>query len=305
MRWIEASGGGQGTAGENRNVSVASVPLDLAPILRDDLFRKLETCVVTSATLAVGDGFAFVEGRLGLDQADVEPVTAILPSPFDYARQAVLAIPSDFPAPNEDGALHFRRTVQAGADLIEAAGGGVFLLFTSHRDVREAAQVLRALGAEGRWPLLVHGEAPRDVLLRRFREQGDAVLVGTASFWEGVDVPGRALRGLLLARIPFRVPTEPVTAAQCEAIEAEGRDAFADYMVPHASLRLKQGFGRLIRTATDRGSVVICDPRVIRKSNGRALLAGLPPARRLEDEWAVLRAELSRFYAESDSLTAG
>jgi ATP-dependent DNA helicase DinG len=297
VRWIEAGGAREGNA-EKRNVSVASVPLDLAPILREDLFRRVETCVVTSATLAVGDGFGFVEHRLGLDQDDVEPVTAVLASPFDYARQAVLAIPSDFPAPNEDGALHFRRTIQAGADLIEAAGGGVFLLFTSHRDVREAAQVLRALGAEGRWPLLVHGEAPRDVLLRRFREQGDAVLVGTASFWEGVDVPGRALRGLLLSRIPFRVPTEPVTAAQCEAIEAAGGDAFADYMVPHAALRLKQGFGRLIRTATDRGAVVLCDPRVLRKSYGRALLSGLPPARRLEGDWATLRSELTRFYTE-------
>src|ERR1035437_85823 len=164
VRGIEAVGGAREAGTESRNVSVASVPLDLAPILREDLFRRVETCVVTSATLAVGDGFAFIEGRLGLDQNDVEPVTAVLPSPFDYARQAVLAIPSDFPAPNEDGPLHFRRTVQAGADLIEAAGGGVFLLFTSHRDVREAAQVLRALGAEGRWPLLVHGEASRDVL---------------------------------------------------------------------------------------------------------------------------------------------
>ena len=305
VRWIEALGGAREGGAESRNVSVASVPLDLAPILREDLFRRVETCVVTSATLAVGDGFAFVEGRLGLDQDDVEPVTAVLPSPFDYARQAVLAIPSDFPAPNEDGPLHFRRTVQAGADLIEAAGGGVFLLFTSHRDVREAAQVLRALGADGRWPLLVHGEASRDVLLRRFREQGDAVLVGTASFWEGVDVPGRALRGLLLSRIPFRVPTEPVTAAQCEAIEAAGGDAFAEYMVPHAALRLKQGFGRLIRTATDRGAVVLCDPRVLRKSYGRALLSGLPPARRLEGEWATLKVELSRFYAESISHTSG
>ena len=114
-----------------------------------------------------------------------------------------------------------------------------------------------------------------------------------------MDGPGRALRGLLLSRIPFRVPTEPVTAAQCEAIEANGGDAFADYMVPHAALRLKQGFGRLIRTATDRGSVVLCDPRVLRKSYGRALLDGLPPARRLEGSWPELRAELTRFYAES------
>ena len=279
-----------------RNVAVSSVPLSIAPILRDDLFRRVETCVVTSATLAANDGFGFIASRLGLDHDDVEPETVILPSPFDYAEQAVLAIPSDFPAPNEDGALHFRRTVQAGADLIEVADGGVFLLFTSHRDVREAAQALRALGVNTRWPLLVHGEESRDVLVRRFRGAGNAVLVGTTSFWEGVDVPGRALRGLVLSRIPFRVPSEPVTAAQCEAIEAEGRDAFEEYMVPHASLRLKQGFGRLIRTATDRGAVVLCDPRVLRKSYGTALLAGLPPARRLEGTWSSLLEGLAQFY---------
>ncbi len=315
VRWIEAKrpsrdpaaangmadNGGRMREDETRNVVVASVPLDLAPILREDLFRRVETCVVTSATLAVGDGFGFIAGRLGLDQDDVEPVTVALASPFDYPNQAVLAIPTDFPAPNEDGPLHFRCTLQAAADLIEAADGGVFLLFTSHRDVREAAQVLRALGLDARWPLLVHGEEPRDTVLRRFRDLGNAVLVGTASFWEGVDVPGRALHGLLLARVPFRVPTEPVTAAQCEAIEAAGGDAFAEYVVPHAALRLKQGFGRLIRTASDRGAVVLCDPRVVRKSYGRALLVALPPARRLEGPWIELREELKQFYARRDT----
>ncbi|MFM9012767.1 MAG: ATP-dependent DNA helicase [Gemmatimonadota bacterium] len=147
----------------------------------------------------------------------------------------------------------------------------------------------------------MHGESPRDDLLRRFREHGDAVLVGTASFWEGVDVPGRALRGLVLAKIPFRVPTEPMTAAQCEAIEAEGGDSFAEYMIPHAALRLKQGFGRLIRTATDHGVVVICDPRVVTKGYGRRLLEGLPPARRLQGPWALIRPELEAFYQGSPS----
>ena len=118
-------------------------------------------------------------------------------------------------------------------------------------------------------------------------------------------MPGRALRGLLLSRIPFRVPTEPVTAAHCEAIVERGGDAFAEYMVPHAALRLKQGFGRLIRSATDRGAVVLCDPRVLRKSYGRALLGGLPPARRMEGEWAALKVDLARFYAESISHTSG
>ncbi len=306
VRWIEGRRSGPrggaderepGDAVSDRNVIVTSVPLDLAPILREDLFRRVETCVVTSATLAVGSGFDFIAGRLGLDEDDVQPETASLPSPFDYATQAVLAIPTDFPAPNEDGALHLRRVVQASADLVDVSGGGVFLLFTSHRDVREAAAALRALGTESRHPMLVHGEDSRDNLLRRFRDHGDAVLLGTATFWEGVDVPGRALRGLLLAKIPFRVPSEPVTAAQCEAIEAAGGDAFGEYMVPHAALRLKQGFGRLIRTATDRGAVIICDPRVVKKSYGRALLAGLPPARRMDAPWAVLRDELEKFYA--------
>jgi ATP-dependent DNA helicase DinG len=122
------------------------------------------------------------------------------------------------------------------------------------------------------------------------------VLLGTASFWEGVDVPGRALRGLLIARIPFRVPTEPITAAHCEAIEQEGGDAFGEYMIPHAALRLKQGFGRLIRTAEDRGAVVICDPRVVTKGYGRRLLEGLPPANRIQGPWALLRDEVAAFY---------
>lgn len=289
VRWLE-------TRGSDRNVGATAVPLDLAPILREDLFRRVETAVVTSATLSVGDGFDFITRRLGLDDEELEPVTASLASPFDYPRQAMLLIPSDFPAPNVDGAGHFRRTLDAAQDLVAAAEGGVFVLFTSHRDVREAAAALRAAGMESRHPLLVHGEASRDELLRRFREHGDAVLVGTASFWEGVDVPGRALRGMVIARIPFRVPTEPMTAAQCEAIEEAGGDPFGEYMIPHAALRLKQGFGRLIRTASDRGAVVICDPRVVTKGYGRRLTEGLPPANRLQGPWAMLREELRAFY---------
>ena len=294
VRWLELRG-------SDRNVGATAVPLDLAPVLREDLFRRLETTIITSATLAVGDGFEFITRRLGLDDEALEPITASLASPFDYPRQAMLAIPSDFPAPNTDGVRHLQRTIDAAADLIEFAGGGVFVLFTSHRDVKEAARALRERGVAGRHPMLVHGEAPRDDLLRRFREHGDAVLIGTASFWEGVDVPGRALRGLVLGRIPFRVPTEPITAAQCEAIEAEGRDSFSEYMIPHAALRLKQGFGRLIRTATDRGAVVICDPRVVTKGYGRRLIEGLPPATRIQGPWAMLREELAAFYRQAET----
>lgn len=296
VRWLERRGG-------DGNIGATAVPLDLAPVLREDLFRRVETAVVTSATLTVGeDGFAFMATRLGLADDDaLTPVTASLPSPFDYPSQAILAIPSDFPLPNVEGAAHLQRTVDATAELIVMTEGGVFVLFTSHRDVKEGARLLRERGVAAAHPLLVHGESPRDDLLRRFREHGDAVLVGTASFWEGVDVPGRALRGLVLSKIPFRVPTEPMTAAQCEAIEAEGGDSFAEYMIPHAALRLKQGFGRLIRTATDHGVVVICDPRVVTKGYGRRLLEGLPPARRLQGPWALIRPELEAFYQGSPS----
>jgi ATP-dependent DNA helicase DinG len=159
--------------------------------------------------------------------------------------------------------------------------------------------VLRARGMGVDRPLLVHGEESRDILLERFRQSGRAVLIGTSSYWEGVDVPGHALRGLLIARLPFRVPTEPITAANCEAIIQRGGDPFAEYMVPHAALRLKQGFGRLIRTATDRGAVIIADPRVITKNYGAELMRALPPARRLMLPWAEIARQLRDFYAVS------
>jgi ATP-dependent DNA helicase DinG len=177
----------------------------------------------------------------------------------------------------------------------------MFVLFTSHRDVRSMASELRARGIERRWPLLVHGDENRDTLLVRFREAGGAILLGTASFWEGVDVPGDALRALLIAKLPFRVPTEPITAAQCEAIEANGGDSFRDYMLPHASLRLKQGFGRLIRSSTDRGVVVIADPRIVTKNYGRSMLDGLPPARRIVGKWAEIAESIRQFYGGQGS----
>ncbi|WP_396200955.1 helicase C-terminal domain-containing protein [Gemmatimonas sp.] len=294
VRWMEFQG--KPTATE-RNVAVHCVPLDLAPVLRDDLFGRVATTVITSATLATDGGFGFLEQRLGLDEGAFTKRTAIFESPFNYPRQALLVVPTDLPAPNEQPREHFAAVVQQMRDLIVASDGGLFGLFTSHRDVREMAQQLRELGMDGPTPLLVHGEEPRDVLLQRFRDSGRAVLLGTATFWEGVDVPGNALRGLLIAKLPFRVPSEPMVAAQCEAIEARGGNAFAEFMLPHASLRLKQGFGRLIRTATDSGVVVISDPRVVTKRYGRDLLNALPPAKRVMGPWGTVRDEVSRFYA--------
>ena len=299
IRWVEVRG-------RERSVAVSSVPLDLAPILRDDLFARLDSTIVTSATLTTaGDDsdhgsvtrrFEFLARRLGLDAPELLPTTAIFPSPFEYASQSLLAIPTDTPAPNVDADGHRHALIRIVLDVAEASDGGLFVLFTSHREVRQLAAELRARGIERRWPLLVHGDESRDALLNRFRDSGKALLIGTASFWEGVAVPGDALRGLVIAKLPFRVPTEPVTAAQCEAIEARGGNSFAEYMLPHASLRLKQGFGRLIRSSTDRGVVVIADSRVVTKRYGAGLLAALPDAPRVLGKWSVLLERVRGFY---------
>jgi ATP-dependent DNA helicase DinG len=295
IRWVELRG--------RDNVALTWVPLDLAPILREDLFSRLRTTVVTSATLAPDGGFDFLAARIGADGLEIPPVAKSFPSPFDFARQAVLAIPTDTPPPNADAEMHLAAVTRMVADFADASDGGLFALFTSHRDVREVAVRLRAIGLEANRPLLVHGDESRDILLTKFRQSGRAVLVGTSSYWEGVDVPGHALRGLLIARLPFRVPTEPVTAAHCEAIIERGGDPFAEYMVPHAALRLKQGFGRLIRTATDRGAIVIADSRVVTKDYGATLLRALPPARRLLLPWPEIVGQLREFYTVSDHAT--
>ena len=304
IRWIEVRG-------REKSVALSSVPLDLAPILREDLFKRLDSTIVTSATLTASSGdvatdahrFDFLAARLGLDQQDLKSTTAIFPSPFDYDTQSLLVVPSDVPAPNVDPDGHRTAITRIVVDLAEASDGGLFVLFTSHREVRQLAAELRARGIERRWPLIVHGEESRDALLDRFRQSGRGILLGTASFWEGVDVPGDALRGLVIAKLPFRVPTEPVTAAQCEAIVARGGDPFAEYMLPHASLRLKQGFGRLIRTGTDRGVVVIGDSRIVTKRYGRGLLEALPRAPRVIGQWKVVVEQVRTFYAKAGQRT--
>jgi ATP-dependent DNA helicase DinG len=289
VRWIELRG-------REGNVAVMSVPLDLAPILREDLFNRVATAVLTSATLTTDARFDFLSRRLGVDGLE-NVITEIFPSPFEYSTHALFMVPTDAPAPNIDGPGHLQSVVRSIIDVTMASDGGIFALFTSHKDVRSAAVELRSRGVDRSRPLYVHGEDTRDSLLRNFRESGRAVLLGTSSFWEGVDVPGSALRGLIISRLPFRVPTEPVTAAHCEAIVERGGDAFTEYMVPHAALRLKQGFGRLIRTATDRGVIVLVDPRAVNKGYGRSLLRDLPPARRVFGPWKTIVKQLQDFYS--------
>jgi ATP-dependent DNA helicase DinG len=290
VRWMERTTRGQ-------TVQLSAVPLDLAPLLRELLFDRLDTVVLTSATLAASGDFDFLEGRLGLG-GDGSPVTErqIFSSPFDYPSQCLFGIPTDLPEPREDEIAHGAAVVQIVSDLAYASDGGMFVLFTSHASLRRAAAELR-LVLESRWPLLVQGEAPRDVLLRRFRQAENAILLGTDSFWEGVDVPGRALRALVINKLPFKVPSEPLTAARLERLAEEGLDGFFHYLLPHAALKLKQGFGRLIRSRKDLGVVVLLDSRAVTKRYGPMLLGGLPRAERVVGTWTQVRTKCEDFFA--------
>ena len=292
VRWLEQRGK------KGANLSLAAVPLELAPVLKEHLFDRVETVVLTSATLAAGGEFDFLEERLGLDLPPARVVAReVLPSPFDFPSQCLFAVPTDFPEPRDNEPGHDAAVARVLLDLARMSDGGMFVLFTSHGALRRTATAVRGeIG--GRWPLLVQGEGQRDHLLRRFRESGSAILLGTDSFWEGVDVPGRALRLLILAKLPFKVPTEPLTAARLERLEENGVNGFTRYLVPLAALKLKQGFGRLIRTRTDAGAVLLLDRRAVTKPYGARILGGLPPATSVVAPWDEVRRRCEEFFAE-------
>ncbi len=301
VRWIEYRGGAPvGSGGREGNVVLSAAPLDLGGVLRESLWERVPTVALTSATLATREGFGFVRERLGLE-GDAPVVEGVFPSPFDFTRQALLVVPRDLPLPAVHDTGHAAATRKVVEDLAAMTDGGIFVLFTSYRALRQLAGAMRRSGADARWPLFVHGEAPRAQLLDRFVESGRGILLGTDSFWEGVDVPGRPLRGIVIPKLPFKVPSEPVTAARVEAIEARGENAFTRYMLPHAAIRLKQGFGRLIRSRSDSGAVVVLDGRLVTRSYGDYLLGSLPPARVVVAPWRECREELSRFYDRTAS----
>ena len=301
-RWIEARG-----AGRRRNLGLAAAPVDLGAVLRDALFERQETVTLSSATLATrGASFDFLRGRLGIHAAGLRlldragpVVEEVIPSPFDFERQTLLAVPTDLPDsgdPASFGPLQ-DATARVITELAHSTGGGLFVLFTSHRALRRVAELLRARGVEARWPLFVQGEEDRHRLLGRFIEHGNGLLLGTSSFWEGVDVPGDPLRGLVIQKLPFRVPTDPVVAARLEAVEQRGGDPFQEYLLPLAALRLKQGFGRLIRSRADRGAVLLLDARIVRRRYGRYLRESLPRVRLVRGPWEDVLRSVSAFYA--------
>jgi ATP-dependent DNA helicase DinG len=259
VRWIEKFGHG---------FTLNCTPLDIAGRFRQLLNAHAAAWIFTSATLAVKRNFDHFVSRIGLES----PQTLVLDSPFDYQRNALLYLPRGLPDPSSPN--YTKAVVQAAVPLIRASQGGAFLLCTSHRALQEAATVLRPLLDQ---PLLVQGESGRSELLMRFRTAGNAILIGTSSFWEGVDVRGAALRLVIIDKLPFSSPGDPVLQARLEALREQGSDPFRSYQLPQAVITLKQGAGRLIRDASDRGVLMLCDPRLSSRPYGKTFVSSLPP----------------------------
>ena len=256
--------------------TLAASPIDVGDLMRRRVVRAGPTAVFTSATLATAGDFTYSRARLGLDDAD----ELMVPSSFDYARQALLYVPRDLPLPTEHA---FSEAAAARTlELLELTGGRAFLLFTSHRALHAAAARL----ASAPYPRLVQGDAPRAALVERFRSTPGAILLGTGAFWEGVDVPGDALSLVVIDKLPFASFTDPLVAARARVCAESGQDPFATFQLPAAALALKQGFGRLIRRRDDRGIVAVLDHRLVTKTYGRVFVetlpAGLPRTSSLE-----------------------
>ena len=274
--WLERRGGrGQGSAAVTY---LQATPIDVSELLNELLFENFPSVVLTSATLTVQSGFAHIRKRVGMRDAR----ELVVPSHFRYSEQALLYLPPDMPDPRdsnfqEEAARRIRR-------MLDITQGRAFCLFTSYQQMRD---LYERLLVEVGYPLLLHGTAPRKALLEEFRETPNAVLFGTSSFWQGVDVQGEALSCVIVDRLPFAVPTDPVVQARMRAVEENGGNPFVEYQVPSAVITLKQGFGRLIRSLEDRGVLMLLDPRIQRQRYGRIFLDSLPPYRITQDITAV------------------
>ena len=271
VRWLEVF---------HHSVQLNTTPLSIAEIFAKQISGHPRAWIFTSATLAVKQNFSHYQTEMGL----LEARTACWDSPFNYQEQALLYVPQNMPEPNSPG--YTEAVVQAALPLIEASKGRAFLLFTSLRAMQRAHEILTAeFDRKGlTYPLMLQGEGSRNELLSRFREHGNAVLLGSQSFWEGVDVRGEALSLVIIDKLPFAHPDDPVLAARIAQLNKQGRNAFMEYQLPRTVINLKQGAGRLIRDETDRGVLMICDPRLISKHYGKRIWQSLPPFKRTRVE---------------------
>jgi ATP-dependent DNA helicase DinG len=254
-----------------RGIFLEATPIDVAPILRERLFERVDTAILTSATLAVGGNFSFLKARLGIQNAKEK----ILPSHFNFGEQALLYIPAHLPDPREPDFP--RIAAEEVTLLLKVTRGRAFVLFTSYAQMRDLFERVRA---RLQFPMMIQGSAPAPVLLKKFRSTSHGVLFATSSFWQGVDVQGQQLSAVIIDRLPFAVPTDPVVAARVRQINEEGGSGFSQYQVPEAVIALKQGFGRLIRSENDHGLLAILDNRLVRKGYGKIFFESLPPYRR-------------------------
>lgn len=283
LRWVEVF---------RSNIALFEASLDVSSFCQEHLFLPMRSAVLCSATLATSHAFTYTKERLGLQDSVLSE--CVYESPFDFASRSVLLVPNDLPLPHETSYLpQATFTIERA---IEASRGGVFVLFTSYDMMSHCYRELSS-GAKARaFPMYKQGDMPRHALLEEFKKRDNNVLFATDSFWEGVDVPGNTLRCVIIVKLPFPVPTEPLYEAHAEALEKEGKDPFLHYSIPLAVIKFKQGFGRLLRTKKDRGCVLCLDPRIVKKNYGKFFLNSLPPSATFFASREKVIAEMQRFF---------
>ena len=284
VRWLEFS---------SSSATLVMAPLDISEYLRDHLFHTKRTTTLCSATLSTNQNFQFLRSKLGLTGERKTIAEAIFDSPFDFANRSLLLIPKDIPEPNHPSFISVasEKVLQA----LQISQGNAFVLFTSYDMLRKCYEQVTAC-APNRFHYLRQGDAPRNKLIEQFKSRDGSVLFGTDSFWEGVDVAGEALRCVILMKLPFRVPDDPRAQAYAEHLQKEGKDPFNDDALPHAVVKFKQGFGRLMRKKNDRGCVLCLDVRLATKGYGKTFLKSLPNCKKLSANSSEIFAEMADFY---------